>query len=171
MAFGVAVSSSGALRRLVSRRRPVIRRVAHSLAVLALVAACRATGQRETTVQPATDEDDREQLAELGAEARALIGEPSCTSVAQCRAVPLGAKPCGGPWSYVVYSTESTDAAALADVVARYNALEARLNRREGRVSDCQFVSRPLLDCVDGRCIGSLMSRPPEMHSGKRIQR
>jgi hypothetical protein len=127
---------------------------------LAVVIACRATAQRATS--------DTEQLGELRAGVRALIGDPTCMLARQCRAAPFGAKPCGGPWSYIIYSTATIDSAAFADAVARYNALEDELNRREGRVSDCRLVSPPQLDCVNGRCVGTAMLPAVKSDSGKR---
>lgn len=126
------------------------RRAACGVIVVALAAACSVAGER-----PSGDADG---LARRKADVQALIGEPSCNSVAQCRAAPLGAKPCGGPWSYAVYSTVTTDSSALAAAISRYNAHENELNRREGRVSDCRFVAPPRLDCADGRCVGTPMS-------------
>lgn len=82
-----------------------------------------------------------------------LIGEPTCADVSQCRAIAFGAKPCGGPWQYLVYSTAITDSTALAAAVARYNAREAEVNKAEGRMSDCSFVGPPRLARVNGRCV------------------
>ncbi|MGH8542103.1 MAG: hypothetical protein ACREX3_00310 [Gammaproteobacteria bacterium] len=83
----------------------------------------------------------------------AHIGEPRCDRVDQCRAMPLGAKPCGGPWRYVVYSTLTTDSAVLASAAAEYTALEAEQNRRTGAASDCRFVAAPSLSCSHGYCV------------------
>jgi hypothetical protein len=80
-------------------------------------------------------------------------GEPTCSSADQCRTVAFGAKPCGGPRSYLIYSTAAADTARLATLVAEYNRLEAEANAREGRVSDCMFVAQPTVACVSGRCV------------------
>ncbi|MGH2347944.1 MAG: hypothetical protein ACRDFT_00595 [bacterium] len=92
-------------------------------------------------------------LAAHRAEVLALIGEPRCDRVEQCRATPLGAKPCGGPWRYVVFSTVTTDSIRLATAAAEYTALEAEQNRRTGAVSDCRFVAAPSLGCSRGYCV------------------
>lgn len=92
-------------------------------------------------------------LAARRAQLRGLIGEPRCERVEQCRAVPLGAKPCGGPWRYVVFSTATTDSVRLAKAAAEYTALEAEQNRRTGAVSDCRFVAAPSLSCSQGYCV------------------
>ncbi len=93
-----------------------------------------------------------ESLDTLRATALELIGEPVCENVSQCRSIAFGSKPCGGPWSYVAYSTQATDSAKLAAAVAEYNGREAQLNRELGRASDCRFVGPPKLACVASRC-------------------
>lgn len=81
-----------------------------------------------------------------------LTNDTACDDVSQCRAVAFGAKPCGGPWRYLVYSIQTTDSARLAEAVNAYNDAESELNRREGRVSDCRFVGKPGLICRSGAC-------------------
>jgi len=54
--------------------------------------------------------------------------------------------------SSAVYSTATTDSAALAVAVERYNAADAESNRKLGLVSDCSFVPPPKVDCVEGFC-------------------
>lgn len=119
------------------------------VAMAAITSACGSHGQpepvREGDVPPTS-------LSTLRADIVALVGDPTCSDEAQCRAMPFGSKPCGGPWSYLVYSTGATDSARLAAAVARYNVEEARLNTEEGRVSDCAVVTPPVPQCLEGRC-------------------
>lgn len=82
-----------------------------------------------------------------------MIGEATCSDVNQCRVIAFGAKPCGGPWQYLVYSIALTDSTVLTAAVTRYNTLEAELNKSEGRMSDCSFVAPPQLARVNGRCV------------------
>ena len=100
-----------------------------------------------------TEEGDRAILMEMRGEIDALIGEAAGTSIADCRYAGLGAKPCGGPWEYIVYSVSSTDSTALADQLAVYDAFEAEINERYGYVSDCSVPAIPVLAFKDGRCI------------------
>jgi hypothetical protein len=88
----------------------------------------------------------------LRAVIEAARGEPGCTAEGQCRAIAFGAKPCGGPWSYLVYSTATADTLRLAEAVAAYNRREADLNREQNRSSDCLFVSPPQVACAGGFC-------------------
>jgi hypothetical protein len=91
--------------------------------------------------------------AARSAQVLSLIGELRCERVEHCRALPLGAKPCGGPWRYVVFSTLTTDSARLATAAAEYSELEAEQNRRTDAVSDCRFVAAPSLSCSQGYCV------------------
>ena len=92
-------------------------------------------------------------LDSLRAEVRALIGDVACQRVEQCRAIPFGSKPCGGPRAYLVYSTATTDTMEVVATVAEYTKLDEALNRDLGRISDCQAVAEPKVGCVDSRCI------------------
>lgn len=94
-------------------------------------------------------------LAVLRAEILDRVGNAEASSEASCRSLPFGAKPCGGPWSYLVFSTETTDSAALASLVERYNAIQGRLNEEEGRISDCALVMEPRLKLEGGQCVAT----------------
>ena len=100
-----------------------------------------------------TEEGDRAQLAEMRREIDALIGDAAGASIEDCRYMALGDKPCGGPWEYVIYSVSSTDSTALAERVTAYNAFEEEMNRRYWSISDCMYVTPPVLVYRDGRCL------------------
>jgi len=115
--------------------------------VISLLTACGGHGSRDVQQPP-----EASSLDNLRTVVQEVVGEPTCETVAQCRAIAFGSKPCGGPWGYLIYSTETTDSTRLAALVAEYNSREAQVNREEGRVSDCRFVPVPGLACVDSRC-------------------
>lgn len=96
---------------------------------------------------------DQTELEKMEAEVLELIGDATCSDVSECRYIAFGAKPCGGPWRYLVYSATSVDTIAVAEAVAAYNARNDQLNRRWGWISDCGVPPSPQLDCVDGRCV------------------
>ena len=75
------------------------------------VSACGSLDLGESPLQ--TEEGDRAKLVEMRGEISALIGDAECETTEDCRQVGIGAKPCGGPWDYLIYSV--TDSAALAD--------------------------------------------------------
>lgn len=83
----------------------------------------------------------------------ALVGEARCDSDTQCRTLPVGASPCGGPEGYLAWSANATDAAALAAEAERYAAARRNANQRSGRVGTCVFLDDPGAYCApSGRC-------------------
>jgi hypothetical protein len=96
---------------------------------------------------------DTASLETLRAEVQSQLGDRTCSESVQCRTIPFGAKPCGGPWSYLVYSLATTDSTELARAVDRYTAREHEINQLEGRVSDCSLVTEPRVACADGVCV------------------
>lgn len=82
-----------------------------------------------------------------------LASPEPCETEADCDAVPLGAKACGGPWSYIVASTQSE---TYSDVVALSEELE-RIERLHGELadltSDCAYVVAPDVSCEEGVCL------------------
>ena len=96
-------------------------------------------------------QSDEERLAELKQTIQEEVGKRA-ERVEQCRTCAFGSKPCGGPQSYLVYSTASTDEARLKALVKEHNALEAKINREQGRTSECLFVPRPDTTLADGAC-------------------
>lgn len=81
------------------------------------------------------------------------VGEAPCAGNGECRYIAFGDKPCGGPWSYIVYSTANVDEAALRRVVDWYNAWNGVLNRRYSTISDCSIPPVPAPGCMLGKCI------------------
>jgi len=81
-----------------------------------------------------------------------FIGTPSCGGSGDCLCIPLGVKPCGGPWEYLVYSAATIDVNTLAFMVARYDAFNDGFNQRYNIASDCMLVMPPRVGCVGGLC-------------------
>lgn len=95
------------------------------------------------------------QLNELAGEIFRLVGTPEADNPEQCQALPFGAKPCGGPASWLVYSTKVTDSDALAEKVEHYNMLSERYNEQEELVSDCAVVNPVVTNIMNGICVAS----------------
>lgn len=115
----------------------------------------RRTGEGEQPAEEGdqrTEEGDRARLREMRQEIDALIGDAEGASIADCRYDGIGAKPCGGPWEYIVYSVSTTDSTALAERLTEYDAFEAEMNMLYGYLSDCSIPNKPVLVFRDGRC-------------------
>jgi hypothetical protein len=91
-------------------------------------------------------------LKALEDEIDGMIGSAACGDSSDCAYVGFGAKPCGGPWKYKIYSESTVNAAVFAKIDA-YHALNDSLNRALGLVSDCSIASPPELECRDGHCV------------------
>jgi hypothetical protein len=113
---------------------------------LAVTAACNDEDQLDET-------GDTALLTKMEAEIDDFIGEPTCKDAKDCRAIAFGAKPCGGPWSYKIFSASAVDTTELFTLVDDYNELNATFNDRHGWMSDCSMVERPGIECLEGRCV------------------
>lgn len=82
-----------------------------------------------------------------------LVENASCTENSQCEFIALGSKPCGGPWSYIVYPS-TIDTKLLLEQVAIYNLKEQQYNQKWNVISDCMFVMPPIkVDCINNKCV------------------
>ena len=130
------------------------------LLCLVPVSSCSGGNVEQMEVREAPASQDqaqldslRQRISALRSRVQAQVADPVATSLESCRAMPFGAKPCGGPWTYIVYSTEVADSTELEEIVARYNAVEAELNHRTGQTSDCAVVAPPRLTWDGSRCL------------------
>lgn len=115
-------------------------------AVMCCMALCLASCS-------ADEEGDQARLKEMREDILQMVGTPTCAEEGSCRSVGFGAKPCGGPWEYLIYSVENVDEQQLLERVREYNDFEEKLNAKYGYVSDCTVPEPPVLGCRDGRCV------------------
>jgi hypothetical protein len=135
--------------------------------VLLLFAACTAcSGGAQTTVQPAATGGAQAGVPAAPAAAsastatsgatlariQALVGTPSCASDAQCHTLALGARACGGPASYLPWSSARTPEAELRALGDAYKEEQRKANAASGMMSTCQFLMDPGATCKAGTC-------------------
>ena len=94
----------------------------------------------------------------LRAEARQMARADGCAESGQCRTRPMGAKPCGGPWEYLVYCSLTTDEKALDAHLERLRQFEDSLNRRYGIGSTCDMAMEPEVALQSGSCRAAMRS-------------
>ena len=94
-----------------------------------------------------------QRMAQISENVEPLIVNNSCNGADDCASIAWGAKPCGGPWGYLVYAPSNIDVARLQQLVAEYNQLQAEVNQLTGATSDCAVVVEPELDCLDDLCV------------------
>jgi hypothetical protein len=99
-----------------------------------------------------SQEEDLAALQVLNNEIQQLISSGSCSENTNCEYIAFGSKACGGPNSYLVYST-SINVELLKEKVAEYNKKEDLYNNKWGVFSDCSVVSPPTsVICQNGKC-------------------
>jgi hypothetical protein len=100
----------------------------------------------------AAEQSDSDRFQELRALIEKEIGTPTATEATQCKLIPFGAKPCGGPARYLVYSTARTDEARLKQLVNEFNQLSKKINQENKLLSDCMYVAEPKIEFARGVC-------------------
>lgn len=107
---------------------------------------------RTPVTQPPSDAPDDETIRRLEREARALAQAEGCETSGQCRTAPVGNRPCGGPRSYLVYCSLTTDSVALFRKLEELSRTEGEYNRQHGLASTCEFRTPPDVVLSAGRC-------------------
>jgi hypothetical protein len=95
---------------------------------------------------------DYERVQELHTLIDKEIGVPTATEATQCKLIAFGSKPCGGPSSYLVYSTAKTDEVRLKQLVAEFNQVSKKINQIRKVLSDCMYVTEPKIEFAGGVC-------------------
>jgi len=117
-----------------------------TIALLAIVFSCSNNSE-------SSEEAERIELDNLKTEIEQLITTGVCTENTDCDFIAFGSKACGGPMSYLVYST-SINVELLKEKVSIYNTNEAAFNIKWNVISDCMFLLPPTsVDCVNGECV------------------
>jgi hypothetical protein len=93
---------------------------------------------------------DRRRLQSLLDQIAQEVGEAKAATAAQCRTLALGSKPCGGPWTYVVYSASAADTTRLQRLAAEFNAEQDRVNQALGLASTCDMLLEPEVELGAG---------------------
>lgn len=94
---------------------------------------------------------DNLKLSQLGTEVETFAQNKACAGD-DCRVMAMGAKACGGPTRFIVYSLSKTDEKTLAEKVKAYTDFQKELNTKYNRISDCAMILMPTVDCVNGLC-------------------
>jgi len=103
-----------------------------------------------TDISP--QESEKAVIDNLKVEIKDLANESVCSEDIICYSVGIGAKPCGGFWEYIVYSS-SIDVVPLLTKIETMNELEKQYNEKYTVQSDCYVAAPPKsLTCEDGKC-------------------
>ncbi len=123
-----------------------------------LVASIALLGCNEGQRVIPTRLTDRATLEAMYQEIRDLTQDRTCQDTPECAALPLGSKPCGGPWTYLVYSKSTVNEVELQARVLHLGVYEAQYNEEYHVVSDCSLATAPNPACVNSVCVDSNQS-------------
>ena len=98
------------------------------------------------------NETPQQRIERLEREARALARVDRCQRDEDCRAAPVGDRPCGGPRTYIPYCALTTDSAALFRKLEELVNAEREYNRSQGLMSTCEFRMPPRVTSSGGAC-------------------
>lgn len=116
--------------------------------ICTLLTACKLDDDASSSYN-----NDLQVLLNLKSDIETLASSSVCNDASECRFISFGSKPCGGPWTYLVYST-SIDTEALENQVAQYNQLENIFNTQYGVLSDCALAVEPIdIVCENNECV------------------
>ena len=132
-------TAPGAARAVPARRAGA---AGLSILVAAALAACGGGGG--DAVQATTLEA---RIAAIDVEVRTRIGAAACSVDSDCRALPMGARPCGGPSGYLPYSIRGTDEGALSRLSDDHRRLSAELAAQRPVVGTCEVLPEPVAYC------------------------
>lgn len=95
---------------------------------------------------------DKEKLNVLIKEIEAMISTETCDDAAKWNFTAIGAKPCGGPSSYLAYPKDKE--AEILQKIKEFTAMQSTFNVKYNLNSDCTIVAEPTgIECRDGKAV------------------
>ena len=107
----------------------------------------RHPSDRQTAAGIGTPEIER-----LYREAFTIARAGGCSASGDCAFMPVGSKPCGGPWEYVVYCRLTNDTTRLRTVLAELERRQREYNTKHQIGSTCDMILEPAVTVRGGRC-------------------
>lgn len=97
-------------------------------------------------------QEEKQAMSALITEIDAQITTVTCDDAAEWEFTAIGAKPCGGPSSYIAYPKKL--AGEILPKVAELTAKQMAFNKKYGMMSDCEFVPEPTgIECREGKAV------------------
>ncbi|MGZ5274111.1 MAG: hypothetical protein ACXWCA_07340 [Kaistella sp.] len=133
-----------------------------SIALLSL-ASCKAkksvenadTLPKDISLKPENNmsqQEDQQELSALIKDIDAIIATEPCADPAEWKFSAIGAKPCGGPSSYIAYPVKLED--ELLPRIEQFTAMQSAFNKKYNLMSDCAMVMPPSeIRCENGKAV------------------
>ncbi|WP_372762272.1 hypothetical protein [Pseudoalteromonas sp.] len=98
-----------------------------------------------------TSNDQQASLVTLNSQLNDIVSNNSCTASFQCKVLEVGARACGGPSKYVVYSTLNSPQERAEQIAQQITKKQQAQNSIEG-LTDCLPVLEVQSLCIDQQC-------------------
>jgi hypothetical protein len=143
---GLASSSGlGDYRSMSSTHKPSrLLRTCSLIGLLIATAACAEDPMSKQTPSPKEEPASQVLWRQIVAE----VGDAACDGPQQCHSIAIGAKSCGGPDSYMAWSSKNTDGKKLRSLVEQHAAARRAENLASDMRSDCRVVTDPGARCA-----------------------
>jgi len=97
-------------------------------------------------------QQDREELRLMLKEIETLATSKTCSDVSEWKFAAIGAKPCGGPSSYIAYPLALEK--EILEKINLFTREQSTFNTKYQLMSDCRMVMPPAgIKCVDGKAV------------------
>ena len=90
-------------------------------------------------------------LSDLNYDLNNMVSNNSCTASFQCKVLEVGARACGGPSTYAVYSTLNTSQEEAEQLAQQITKQESIQNKAQG-LTDCSPVLEVQSLCINQQC-------------------
>lgn len=90
-------------------------------------------------------------LSDLNYDLNNMVSNNSCTASFQCKVLEVGARACGGPSTYAVYSTLNTSQEEAEQLAQQITKQEKIQNKAQG-LTDCSPVLEVQSLCINQQC-------------------
>ena len=97
-------------------------------------------------------DEEQVQMKNLVKEIDSLISTETCTNAADWKFTAIGAKPCGGPSSYIAYPEKLEE--EVLPKITQLTSMQSAFNIKYNLTSDCAVVMPPVeIRCENGKAI------------------
>ena len=98
-----------------------------------------------------TSNEQSKNLSDLNYDLNNMVSNNSCTASFQCKVLEVGARACGGPSKYAVYSTLNTPQEQAESIAQQITEQEKNQNEQQS-LTDCLPVIEVQSLCINQQC-------------------
>lgn len=99
-----------------------------------------------------SQQQDKDRLTLVIKKIDSLAQSQTCSDAADFTFTAIGAKPCGGPSSYIAYPKKLES--EILPEIQKFTAMQSEFNKKYNLMSDCSMVPEPTgINCVEGKAV------------------